>query len=131
MIDDDIVRFYEQGREQDRLAHGVGTLELARTQELLRRFLPPPPADLLDVGGGPGVYAAWLAHAGYRVHLVDPVPLPLRFAWIHVRCIVIAVTPGCWPVIVVGILTLDAALVSPRGKGSRGCLSGFLSAGGK
>ena len=27
------------------------------------------------MGGGPGVYAAWLARAGYRVHLVDPLPL--------------------------------------------------------
>jgi SAM-dependent methyltransferase len=32
------------------------------------------------VGGGPGVYAAWLAHAGYRVHLVDPLPLHIEQA---------------------------------------------------
>lgn len=75
MIDDEIRQFYDQGREQDRLALGIGTLELARTKELLARFLPPPPANILDVGGGPGVYAAWLARIGYRVHLLDPVPL--------------------------------------------------------
>ena len=28
-----------------------------------------------DVGGGPGVYACWLAMLGYEVHLYDPVPL--------------------------------------------------------
>jgi ubiquinone/menaquinone biosynthesis C-methylase UbiE len=38
---------------------------------LLERFLPPPPAAVLDVGGGTGVYAEWLATRGYRVRLVD------------------------------------------------------------
>jgi SAM-dependent methyltransferase len=80
VIDGDIRRFYEQGRERERLMRGIGTLELVRTQELLERFLPSPSADVLDVGGGPGVYAAWLARAGYRVHLVDPVPLHIEQA---------------------------------------------------
>jgi ubiquinone/menaquinone biosynthesis C-methylase UbiE len=74
VIDDDIQRYYERGRERERLTRDGGTLELIRTQELLQRYLPPPPADVLDVGGGPGVYAAWLALAGYRVHHIDPVP---------------------------------------------------------
>ena len=43
--------------------------------ELLDRLLPAPPARLLDVGGGPGTYAAPLARRGYRVQLVDPVRL--------------------------------------------------------
>jgi len=30
---------------------------------------------VLDVAGGPGTYAAPLARRGYRVHVVDPVPL--------------------------------------------------------
>lgn len=80
MIDDEILQFYEQGREQDRLARGIGALELARTRELLERFLPPPPADILDVGGGPGIHAAWLARAGYRVHLLDPAPMHIEQA---------------------------------------------------
>jgi SAM-dependent methyltransferase len=81
LVDDDILRFYAQGREQERLARGIGTLELARTRELLERFLPPPPADVLDVGGGPGIHAAWLARSGYRTHLVDPVPLHVEQAF--------------------------------------------------
>jgi ubiquinone/menaquinone biosynthesis C-methylase UbiE len=80
MIDTDIQRFYDQGRERERLARGAGALELARTQEVLQRYLPPPPAEILDVGGGPGVYAAWLARSGYHVHLVDPVPLHIAQA---------------------------------------------------
>lgn len=80
MIDEDIQRYYARGRERDRLTQGGGTLELVRTQELLERYLPPPPADVLDVGGGPGVYAAWLARAGYRIHLIDPIPLHVEQA---------------------------------------------------
>jgi len=48
--------------------------------ELLGRLLPPPPARLLDVGGGPGTYAAPLARRGNRVHLVDPVELHVEQA---------------------------------------------------
>ncbi len=48
--------------------------------ELLDRLLPRPPAQVLDVGGGPGTYAAPLARRGYRVHLVDPVPLHVEQA---------------------------------------------------
>src|SRR5262245_31660900 len=66
---------YVAGMEAGRLAQGSGRLELARTQEILRRFLPPPPAVVVDVGGGPGRYACWLASLGYEVHLYDPAPL--------------------------------------------------------
>lgn len=36
--------------------------------------LPAPGDRLLDVGGGCGVHAAWLASDGWDVHLIDPVP---------------------------------------------------------
>jgi ubiquinone/menaquinone biosynthesis C-methylase UbiE len=49
-------------------------LELARTQELVLRHLPPPPRSVLDVGGGTGVYSFWLAERGYEVHFLDMVP---------------------------------------------------------
>jgi ubiquinone/menaquinone biosynthesis C-methylase UbiE len=81
LVIDDIIRaHYDQGRERERLFHDGGSLELVRTQELLLRFLPGPPADILDVGGGPGAYASWLAQAGYRVHLIDPIPLHVEQA---------------------------------------------------
>jgi ubiquinone/menaquinone biosynthesis C-methylase UbiE len=69
------VAYYARGREATRLGEGHGPLELARTCEILERWLPGPPADVLDVGGGPGAYAVWLARRGYRVGLVDAVPL--------------------------------------------------------
>jgi hypothetical protein len=52
------------------LARGTSRIEFVRTKELLQRFLPSPPATILDVGGGPGAYATWLADLGYRVQLV-------------------------------------------------------------
>src|SRR5207248_10085517 len=63
-----------------RRARGYWRLEFARTKELLRRYLPPAPARVLDVGGGPGVYAAWLADAGYDVKLVDLLLLHVEHA---------------------------------------------------
>jgi proteasome alpha subunit len=75
-LDPLILAFYQDRyREDERLTRSAhGRLEFARTQELLRRFLPPAPARVLDVGGGTGVHARWLAADGYTVHLVDPVP---------------------------------------------------------
>jgi SAM-dependent methyltransferase len=67
------------GVERPRLERD-STLELVRSQELLERFLPPPPSSVLDVGGGPGVYSAWLAARDYAVRLVDPVPLHITEA---------------------------------------------------
>jgi len=67
--------YYAKGIETGRLFRGHGTIELARTQEILLRHLPPAPAAVLDVGGGTGVYACWLASRGYRVTLVDASPL--------------------------------------------------------
>jgi ubiquinone/menaquinone biosynthesis C-methylase UbiE len=71
----EIRAYYEAGEEQRRLEIGPFKLERARTEEILLRHLPPPPAEVLDVGGGAGAYAMWLAGAGYVVRLVDPVPL--------------------------------------------------------
>jgi ubiquinone/menaquinone biosynthesis C-methylase UbiE len=72
---------YNTGVEQGRLVHeGQPSLELVRSLELLERFLPAPPADVLDVGGGPGVYASTLARRGYRVRIVDVLPLHVEQA---------------------------------------------------
>ena len=70
----DAIAHYDESNEAGRLEQGAGRLEYARTRELLTRFLPSPPARVLDVGGGPGAYAFDLAGAGYEVHLVDAVP---------------------------------------------------------
>jgi ubiquinone/menaquinone biosynthesis C-methylase UbiE len=79
MLDPAIRAHYEVVAEQPRLEQ-ESRLEFARTRDLLERYLPPPPATVLDVGGGPGVYSALLADKGYTVRLVDPVPLHVEQA---------------------------------------------------
>ncbi|NEB81195.1 class I SAM-dependent methyltransferase [Streptomyces sp. SID14478] len=77
-----VMRFYgETVNEDSRLRSSAdGRMELARTQELLRRFLPLAPARVLDVGGGTGIHAEWLVKDGYDVKLVDPVPRHVEHA---------------------------------------------------
>jgi ubiquinone/menaquinone biosynthesis C-methylase UbiE len=70
----EMIDHYQQVDEDSRLRTGWFRLEFARTQELILRHLSPTPAVVLDVGGGSGVYAGWLASLGYEVRLIDPVP---------------------------------------------------------
>ena len=74
-LDPAILSFYrDRYVEDERLTRTPhGQLEFVRTQQLLRRHLPPAPAAVADIGGGTGVHARWLAADGYQVQLVDPV----------------------------------------------------------
>lgn len=78
--DEKIVTYYNLGAEAERLTRGAGQLELARTQEIIQRYLPSAPQTVLDVGGGAGIYALWLARLGYAVHLIDLMPLHIEQA---------------------------------------------------
>lgn len=80
--DEDIVLHYEDRYDEDiRLSKdGLGRLEMLRTRAILERHLPDPPAAVLDIGGGPGVYAVQLNEAGYDVELIDIVPKHIRQA---------------------------------------------------
>ena len=55
--------------------------EWAVTLRAMRDYLPPPPAQVLDCGGGPGRYAIELARQGYEVTLFDLSAGNLRLAW--------------------------------------------------
>ncbi len=74
VLDPNIKSYYEQDRESDRLERGPYKLEFSRTQELVLRFLPQNPCTILDIGGGTGIYAGWLASKGHDVHLIDIMP---------------------------------------------------------
>jgi ubiquinone/menaquinone biosynthesis C-methylase UbiE len=82
-LDRDIRSYYALGAERERLRGPGGRLEFVRTQELLARFLPSPPAITVDVGGGAGVHALPLAVAGHQVHLLDPVELHVEQALVQ------------------------------------------------
>jgi ubiquinone/menaquinone biosynthesis C-methylase UbiE len=69
------------GYDEDRRLEGAfGSLEKILTQELVNRFLPAGPINLMDVGGATGAYSFWLAGLGHRVHLVDIVPHHIQAA---------------------------------------------------
>ncbi|HEY3836690.1 MAG TPA: methyltransferase domain-containing protein, partial [Bryobacteraceae bacterium] len=74
VFDPDISRYYQTTAEESRLEQGASLLEALRTRELIERHLPPPPAEVFDIGGGAGAYALWLATKGYQVRLLDASP---------------------------------------------------------
>ncbi|MCL6641953.1 MAG: class I SAM-dependent methyltransferase [Candidatus Bipolaricaulota bacterium] len=67
----EVEAFYDRGAqyEWERLEHH--RTEFAVTLRALKDYLPPVPAKILDVGGGPGRYAIALAQLGYEVTLFD------------------------------------------------------------
>jgi ubiquinone/menaquinone biosynthesis C-methylase UbiE len=67
----EVQAYYAGFPEESRLGAGSSRLEFERTKEVLARFLPGPPARIVDVGGAAGAYSLWLAAQGYEVHLVD------------------------------------------------------------
>jgi len=71
-----VQRFYDANAERewarltfDREPHH--TLEFRVGMHIMGKYLPPPPACVLDVGSGPGRYAIALAEQGYQVTLFD------------------------------------------------------------
>jgi len=69
-------RFYDANAEREwaRLTfehEPHHSLEFRVAMHILNKYLPPPPARLLDVGSGPGRYAIALAEQGYQVTLFD------------------------------------------------------------
>ena len=80
-MDPSILNYYGTSyNEIDRFNDGSGRLEYIRSKQILNRYLPQAPVNILDVGGGPGAYSSWLAEKGHKVHLVDPVPRHLKEA---------------------------------------------------
>ena len=67
-------------REWERLERpSDGAVEFAVTTAALGRHLPPS-SRILDIGGGPGRYAIWLAERGHEVVLADLSPELLEIA---------------------------------------------------
>jgi SAM-dependent methyltransferase len=67
MAERELQAYYARDLERDRLSAGLGRVEFLRTVEVISRTLPPQPAVIADIGGGPGCYTDWLVDAGYTV----------------------------------------------------------------
>jgi ubiquinone/menaquinone biosynthesis C-methylase UbiE len=66
-------------RECQRLNTNEGAVEFAVNTHFLAAYLPNP-ARVLDIGGGPGRYALWLAERQHQVVLADLSPALLAIA---------------------------------------------------
>ncbi len=67
---DEVEAFYDRNaqNEWDRLDRHK--TEFAITLRALEEYMPRPPQDVLDIGGGPGRYSIALANRGYKVTLM-------------------------------------------------------------
>lgn len=70
-----VITFYEKHTDEqwtrfDRSAR----IEKYVLHRAMREYLPPPPATVVDIGGGNGRHAFHLAEGGYEVHLCDVTP---------------------------------------------------------
>jgi ubiquinone/menaquinone biosynthesis C-methylase UbiE len=75
-----VQRMYDLGPQREWERAERHRTEFAVTLRALAEYLPPPPARVLDCGGGPGRYAIELASQGYEVTLFDLSAECLRLA---------------------------------------------------
>ncbi len=77
---DEIRKYYGSDVEKEWNRLERHRIEFAITMKALLEYLPPAPAQVLDIGGGPGRYALALTKLGYEVTLLDLAPENLVFA---------------------------------------------------
>ncbi len=75
----EIYEFYNNGAEIGRLERGLGKVEFHRTKEILSRYIDKGMV-IYDIGGGIGMYAAWLAKKGNEVHLIELAESAVEYA---------------------------------------------------
>lgn len=75
-----VERYYNASAEQEWERLARDRVEFAVTLRALEEFLPPAPARVLDIGGGPGRYAIELTRRGYAVTLADIAQSELELA---------------------------------------------------
>ncbi|MGB3467566.1 MAG: class I SAM-dependent methyltransferase [Cyclobacteriaceae bacterium] len=80
LISRNIELFYNKASEETRLDRGMGVFEFQRVQSLIAKYTPSSSAKILDIGGGTGKYAEWLAKMGHQVHLVEPLAKHIEIA---------------------------------------------------
>jgi SAM-dependent methyltransferase len=70
--------YYATGVEKQRLI--LDKLEGIRSKEIIQRYLPAEPVDIIDIGGATGYYSFWLQEMGHRVTLFDLTPENIEVA---------------------------------------------------
>lgn len=78
----EIYDFYNAGAEIGRLEKGLGKIELYRTKEILSQYIKGNNV-IYDIGGGIGIYSAWLAKQGNDVQLLELADTAVTYAKKH------------------------------------------------
>ena len=60
-ISKELEDFYNKASEETRLEKGMGIFEFERIKELIIQHISKPNSTIVDLGGGTGKYAEWLA----------------------------------------------------------------------
>jgi ubiquinone/menaquinone biosynthesis C-methylase UbiE len=66
-----VEEFYDQNAKSEWQRLERHRTEFSVTMRALLEYLPPTPANILDIGGGPGRYSIALTQIGYDVSLID------------------------------------------------------------
>lgn len=80
LISAELENFYNKASEETRLEKGMGIFEFERIKELIEKHINTKNAIIIDVGGGTGKYAEWLAKKNHTVHLIEPVVKHIKLA---------------------------------------------------
>ncbi|MGY0408161.1 MAG: class I SAM-dependent methyltransferase [Polaribacter sp.] len=80
LISKELEDFYNKASEETRLESGMGFFEFERIKSLIERHISKSKATIIDVGGGTGKYAEWLATKGHNVYLIEPVKKHIKLA---------------------------------------------------
>jgi len=80
LISKELEAFYNKASEETRLEKGMGIFEFERIKELIELHISKTNSTIIDVGGGTGKYAEWLANNNHTVHLVEPVLKHIKLA---------------------------------------------------
>ena len=75
-----VERYYDADAHKEWARLDRDRIEFAVTLRALGEYLPPAPARVLDIGGGPGRYAIELTRRGYDVMLADISEVELSLA---------------------------------------------------
>lgn len=81
----EIYDFYNAGAEIGRLEHGLGKIEFYRTKEILAEYIKNG-SVIYDIGGGIGIYSAWLSKQNNEVHLLELAENAVNYAKENMMC---------------------------------------------
>ncbi|MCP4427169.1 MAG: methyltransferase domain-containing protein [Chloroflexi bacterium] len=87
-----VEQFYDESTQAEWERMDRHRTEFAVTVRALSDHLPPPPATVLDIGGGPGRYSIALAERGYAVTMLDLSRANLAMAQVKAKAAGVALT---------------------------------------